>query len=258
MSARGTNSEKKLPFYGAKEGSDVGVLLNSKVAVEKKNYVSTGMITYVAGDVIEVEMPQSHAFELGEKVKLIVYTSIGLFVFESSVVAKDTGALIIINPPENKRRFNEKRQHPRIAVQHPGKLNAILHGIHPRAAMSEPVEVTTVNISLGGVGVSIATTVDIQTDSRLELELDLGFPFVCTTEVVRMETTKGGIFYGTRYLELSAEKASALRAFILRNQVEDYYKEKKQRLLEQASCEAEAARPASRDSLQGELTGGMA
>ncbi|GGG26455.1 flagellar brake protein [Paenibacillus abyssi] len=229
MTAKSAQKIHQLPFYGSKEGNDIGILLDSKVVVEKKSYVSTGVLTYVLGDFIEVEMPQFDEFRLGEQVKLIVYTKSGMFVFESTVVAKDKGSLIIINPPSNQKKFIEKREHPRVSTAHTGLLHAVHHFNHnSRLPMEVPVHFAVNNISMGGLGIVLEDDLGFQKISRLEMELDLGFSLRCLTEIIRSENSAQGTFYGVRYIDLSKEETCALRAFILKIQVEDYYKQKKQ------------------------------
>ncbi|MFD0695480.1 PilZ domain-containing protein [Paenibacillus sp. GCM10027628] len=222
-----------MKHYGSKEGNDIEVLIDSKAVLDKNDFVSTGVLTYALGDIIEVELPQYEVFGLGDKVKMTVYSKSGLFVFETTVVAKDHGSVILINPPENRKKFTEKREFPRIDIQQDG----LLHGLHDvkkknKHQFDNPVVISIKNISMNGVGFTIENNsiVDKIVDKhvQLDVEMDLGFSMPVKTEIVRKEKSGTGIYYGARYLEVPDMKTNALRAFILKNQVESYFVQKRE------------------------------
>ncbi|WP_230633011.1 flagellar brake protein [Paenibacillus athensensis] len=216
-------------FYGSKEGSDAAVLIDSKTVLEKKDFVATGILTYALGDIIEVELPQYNVFHLGDKVKLTVYTKSGLFVFESTIVAKDNGALIVINPPENRKKFTEKRDFPRIDITQGGVLHTLHDTIRSRRQrLEKPMGISIKNISMSGIGFTLDSNLLIENQTRLEVELNLGFSMPCIAEVVRKETLDSGLYYGAKYIEVPREKTNALRAFILKSQVETYFVRKRE------------------------------
>jgi hypothetical protein len=222
-------------FYGSKEGNDSLILINSDTVVEKKDFVATGVLTYVMGDIIEIEIPQFEVFQLGDKVKLTIYSQTGLFVFESTIVAKDKGALIVINPPENRKKFTEKREFPRVTVSGTG----ILHGMHDtiknhKHKFDDPIHFPLHNISMSGVGFTLSPELLLSSDARLEVELNLGFPIPCVTQIVRKEKHATGIYYGAQYIEVPREKTTALRAYILKKQVETYFVKKREELHKKA------------------------
>ncbi|UJF33294.1 PilZ domain-containing protein [Paenibacillus hexagrammi] len=216
-----------MKYYGSKEGNDAEILIDSKAVLDKRDFVATGVITYVLGDIIEIELPQYNIFQLGDKIKVTIYTKSGLFVFDTSVVAKDHGSIIVINPPDNRKKFTEKREFPRIEIVKGGLLHG-LHDIQRRKHQFErPVSINIKNISLSGVGFTVDDNIHLDTTAHLELELLLGFSISCLTEVVRRETQDTGIYYGARYINVPDAKTNALRAFILKNQVEAYFVQKK-------------------------------
>ncbi|PZD96412.1 PilZ domain-containing protein [Paenibacillus sambharensis] len=233
MSVPITNS---LPYYGSKEGSDITVMLNCKAVVEKKNFIATGVLTYAAGEIIEIELPQFGVFELGESVRIMVYTGAGIYVFQSRVLAKAESALVIINPPENRRRFLDKRQEPRVPVQASAQVLSIYEG--PRKTervLPEPLQVQLDNISLTGTGFVVDMELPLQINTFVKLDIDLGFSLSCRAEIVRKAKESAGLVYGLRFEELSAEHTGKLRAFLLKSQIETYYEEKRRRLLEEAT-----------------------
>ncbi|SEC32022.1 PilZ domain-containing protein [Paenibacillus sp. GP183] len=216
-------------FYGSKEGNDTGILINCETVVEKEDFVSTGVLTYVFGDIIEIEIPQFDVFKLGDKAKVTVYSKSGLFVFETTVVAKEFGSLIVINPPENRKRFSEKREFPRISVKSKGVLRALSDPKrNQKQSFDEPIDFALENISMNGLGFSLTLDVDIHSESHLEVELDLGFPLSVVTQIVRKEKLDSITYYGAEYIEVPKEKTNALRAFILKNQVEMYFVKKRE------------------------------
>ena len=66
---------------------------------------------------MEIELPEYEVFQLGDKVKMTLYTKSGYSFLQTTVVARDHGSLIVINPPENRRKFSEKREFPRVNVR---------------------------------------------------------------------------------------------------------------------------------------------
>jgi c-di-GMP-binding flagellar brake protein YcgR len=228
MSAGKEYTKEASTFYGSKEGNDTGILINCETVVEKEGFVSTGVLTYVFGDIIEIEIPQYDVFKLGDKAKITVYSKSGLFVFETTVVAKEYGSLIVINPPENRKRFSEKREFPRIPVKSKGVLRALSDPKrNQKQSFAEPIDFALENISMNGLGFSLALDVGINSESHLEVELDLGFPLSVVTQIVRKEKLDSGTYYGAEYIEVPREKTNALRAFILKNQVEMYFVKKR-------------------------------
>lgn len=208
-----------------------GILLHSRTVVEKKDFVSTGILSYAEGDILEIEMSEYKAFELGDSVKLTVYSPGGIYGFLSTVVAKDHGALIIINPPQNQKRFAEKREHPRVDVKQKGTLLSFTRGAQGGAAASSGspanVGLTVQNISISGLGFVVDDNVGLEQNMMLEAELDLGFPMPIKAEIVRLETTENGHYYGARYVDMAADKANSLRAFVLKKQVEVHFSKKR-------------------------------
>jgi Predicted glycosyltransferase len=212
-------------------GYDITVLIDSKAVVEKKGFVSTGTLTYVAGELLEIEFPQYDQFALGEKVKVMIYAKGGIYVFESTVLAKDPGALVVLNPPENRRKFQDKRQDPRIPVNEQARVLSLFEFARKvERTFPEPPTIRLDNISMSGIGLLFNNDFPLQARNQLLLELDLGVKLECRTEIIHLQPTEGGIRCGTRIIDLKDEHAQWLRSYILRSQIESYYREKAEKL----------------------------
>lgn len=225
MLARSLKS--KFDFTEEKYKSPLSVLLHSRTAIEKSNFISTGIITYIEGDLIEVEIPEYKLFELGDPVKLTVYSPGGIFSFESTVVAKDSGAVMIINPPANQKRFAEKRELARVEVSNVAVIRSALEGwsSEEKAAFND-VHVEVKNLSLGGIGFFAPAHFSAGKGKVVEMGLDLGFALDCSIEIVRFEKAEDSLFVGARYKQIVPEKLNSLRAFVLRKQVEAHFRSK--------------------------------
>ncbi|MFD2615629.1 PilZ domain-containing protein [Paenibacillus gansuensis] len=200
------------------------VLLDCKTVVEKDDFVSTGVLTYAEGDIVEVEIAEYKLFKLGSPVKLTIYSPAGIHVFHSTVIARHNGAIMVINPPENKRKFRDKRESPRVPADRKGHFKSP----HESTLFSkgEPVALQLKNVSLSGMGLTVFDYDRLPAGTRLDLTLDIGFTLECPVEVVRCEPLQQGFYYGVQLLDLTPEQSQGLRAFILRSQAETYFKTK--------------------------------
>lgn len=216
------NARKKHQFTEvAKEVPAATILEHCRTVVEKRDFVSTGIMTYAEGDMLEVEISDYTRFDLGESVKLTVYTPAGIYVIPSTIVGKDYGSLMMINPPENQRKFAEKRAHPRVEVSTTGVVAAVAPsgGAGQKKLMHRPVPFQVKNISLSGIGFTMPKALNLDHNSHVELELNLGTMIPCVAEIIRSESSEEGIYYGARYVQVSEDKLNSLRAYILREQI---------------------------------------
>jgi hypothetical protein len=222
-------AKKDAAFKEEKKMPAMSILVHSRTVVEKKDYVSTGILTYVEGDMVEVEIGDYWLFELGDLVKVTIYTPSGIFIFNTTVIAKDAGSLSMINPPENRKKFAEKREHTRIDVVKSGLIKGVGASdstvIEP---LSEPLQVSVTNISLKGIGFTIKKgDLKLSEEAQVELVVDFGFQLVCTVKIMRIEGKLLSVFYGAEILGIPSEQVMPLRGFILRAQVEMHAKRKK-------------------------------
>jgi len=234
MMAMSDPLKKDVYYYGSKEGYDISVMMDCKAVVEKKGYVATGTLTYAAGEIIEIEFPQFDVFALGEAVRVMVYSRGGIHVFETTVIAKSQDALIIINPPENRKRFMDKRQHPRIETRSSGTLLSMFETARKTERKFDyPIPFKLENISMAGAGLLMDIELPLQPQTELSIEVDLGFQFHCRMEIVHKKRVDNVLQLGTKLLHMSNDHASKLRAFILKSQIETYYKDKAERAQEE-------------------------
>ncbi|PUA34563.1 PilZ domain-containing protein [Paenibacillus elgii] len=204
------------------------VMLNSRIVVEKEKFVSTGVLTFVEGDILEIEMSEYKAFELGDAVKLTIYSPGGFYPFESTVVAKDQGVVMVLIPPQHQNRFAEKREHPRVQVNQKGALVSYRNEDGSWQVPEGQIPLTVKNISLSGIGFIIEEPVELDRDALVQLHLDLGFSMHCRAEIIRTEPVEFGCYYGAHFDEMAADKANSLRAFILKKQVESHFAQKRE------------------------------
>lgn len=196
------------------------ILVHSRTVVEKKDFVSTGILIHTEGDMLEIEMSEFKQYELGDAVRIAIYSPVGICMFQSTVIAKDNGTLIVINPPENRKKFAEKREHPRVEVDRTGHVNAVDAGSEAALKLEQPMPFTINNLSVSGIGFTLEGDFRMIEQTKVELTLLLEKPLVCEAEIVRREAAENGYYYGARYVDLTKESVNTLRAFVLRAQVE--------------------------------------
>ncbi|WP_167859735.1 PilZ domain-containing protein [Paenibacillus cymbidii] len=203
------------------------ILLNSRTVVERKDFVSTGILIHLEGDMLEIEMGESKRYELGDSVRIAIYSPIGLCMFQSTVIAKDDETLIVINPPENRRKFAEKREHPRVDIERPGHVHAIETAGDAGGSSEQTIPFTVNNMSVSGIGFTIEGEWSIPEKAKVGLTVQLEKPLVCEVEIVRRDSAANGVYYGARFVELSKDSLNTLRGFVLRAQVESHASRKK-------------------------------
>jgi c-di-GMP-binding flagellar brake protein YcgR len=211
-----------------------GIKMQSKTVVMNNDYVSTGVLTYVEGDIIEIELDDLKSFALGDQVKITIYSTGGIHVFESHVVAKNKDSIIILNSPENKDKFAERREHPRVQIEEKGILHAIVEAkTKLRRELEDPLDVTLKNISISGIGFQLYGQFALANSTELELEAVLGERLQVKAEVVRREKTEFGYFYGAQFTGMEQNQLNLLRAYVLTQQVEWYYRRKEENRLKE-------------------------
>jgi len=216
-------------YTNERESVPLTSLLNCRTVVERKDYVSTGVLTYAEGDLLEVEIAEYQDFELGESVKITIYSPVGIHILQSSVIAKYEGAILIIHPPNHQSKFEDKRKYPRIATNKGGHILKIVRH-EDLFVLDEPLSFNLSNISLEGIGFILPKTELFSIHTKFHGELDLGYRFPCIFMIVRKQVSEEGIFYGAELLEVSEEYERNLRAFILKQQIENHYEMMKSKI----------------------------
>lgn len=204
-----------------------GILIDSRTVVEKEDFVSTGILTFAQGDIIEIEINEHKLFLLGDIVKLTIYSIGGIYTVKTTIVAKGEGAIIVLNPPENQKQFLGKREHPRVDTNNSGMIRARLQSDeYDSYIYEEPIQIKVENISINGMGLILEegqAEEGINVGCQMKVEINLGFEVECIIEVVQKRNSEEGFYYGVKIMELPEEKKNPLRSFILKLQVEQRF-----------------------------------
>lgn len=222
--------------YKKTQFSEFG-LIGCNIVIEGNKVVHTGTISLIEGDSIEIELPQYDQFMLGEEIKANIYSPEGMISLKTSVIAKHMGTIVLIIPTSLENLLN-KRKHPRVEIELQGRLYSITdESLEKTNNLLQPEPITIVNISLGGIGF-ILNSLKIIKGSVLYLEMAFDSPLLTTFEVVHVNTIEQGQHYGCRFIDLPQEASNALRAFILKTQINARFDEKN-REIEQSDDVAE-------------------
>jgi hypothetical protein len=79
----------------------------------------------------------------------------------------------------------------------------------------EPVHFKLNNISLNGLGFTVIEDESFRIGSEATAHISLGFSLQCKVEIVRVESTVQGHYYGAQILDVSQEHSHSLRALII-------------------------------------------
>lgn len=203
-----------------KELLPLNVLLHCRTVVEGKNFVTTGIMTHLEGELFEVELPEYDQFELGENVKLTVYSPAGIQSMPSIVFAKYEGAIALLQPPDVQKRFKERREHPRVEISGNAQIMHVVSDSGEEMPLNNEAELTIHDISISGISFSGLDSPHFAAKSRLKAKIEIGFGFNCELEIVRRERQDGRMHCGAKMHVLEPEMLRPLRALILRQQVQ--------------------------------------
>lgn len=207
----------------------LNVLLHCRTVVEGKNFVTTGVMTHVEGELFEVELNEFDKFELGEPVKMTIYSPAGIQSMPSIVFAKYEGAIALLQPPDIQRRFVERRDHPRVEVDGNAQIVQVLSESGEELAVDDHAkELKLIDISLSGLSFSSLDGPYFAARSRLKVKVEIGFGFNCELEIVRRERQEDYMHCGAKMQVLEPEMLRPLRALILRRQVENNAKSRQE------------------------------
>jgi hypothetical protein len=198
----------------------LNVLLHCRTVVEGKNTLTTGVMTNVEGELFEVEIHEFEQFELGETVKLTIYSPAGIQSMHSVVFAKYEGAIALLQPPELNKRFKDRREHPRVNITGIAHIIHVLKDTGEELALDKLNEFEIQDISISGISFSGQDTPHLFTKSRLKAKIEIGIGFSCELEIVRRERHEDVLHWGATMQVLEPEMLRPLRALILRQQVE--------------------------------------
>ncbi|UHA74754.1 PilZ domain-containing protein [Paenibacillus sp. 481] len=204
-------------------------LLHSRTVLEGERCVASGVLSYVEGDLMDVELPEFDRFQLGEQVKVTLYSPVGMHTFTTRVIARDKGSLLLIHPPHQQRKFIDKRDHPRVEIRKHGFILARESTSGSSTAVSSPIAIQINDISLGGLGFTTLKDVQLGGNEWVVAELQLGFSLPCRLQIKRQMMKEKETFYGAVLENAKEEGARALRAYILREQIEYHVNRKSKR-----------------------------
>ncbi len=214
-----------------RESVSLGVFLHCRTVVEKQTqtYVTTGVITGVEGELFEIEVGDFQQFQLGEPVKLTIYSPVGIKTFQSVVFARYHGAIAVIQPPALQMKFGDKREHVRIETAGTVVIAGLADGEGSFSGLAEePLECPLRDISVGGVGFYVPDTLELAKGTRLQATIRVAFEFSCELVVIRRDRYEDRWICGARILLPDEETLRSLRAFILRQQVDKYIRQREQ------------------------------
>jgi hypothetical protein len=200
----------------------LNVLLHCRTVVEGKNTLTTGVMTNVEGELFEVEIHEFEQFELGETVKLTIYSPAGIQSMHSVVFAKYGGAIALLQPPELNKRFKERREHPRVNITGIAQIVHVIKETGEEQALDEQAELVIHDISISGISFSGQDGPYLSSKSRLKAKVEIGIDFNCELEIVRRERHEDVFHWGAKMQVLDPEMLRPLRALILRQQVEKH------------------------------------
>ncbi|MFC5704380.1 PilZ domain-containing protein [Cohnella faecalis] len=204
----------------------LAALLHCRTVVEKQNFVSTGLMTHVEGELFEVELAEFDLFNLGETVKLTVYSPVGIQTIQSIVFAKYDGAIALIQPPAIRKRFEEKREHPRVEISGSLSISHIRESGVERV-LEQPLIVPLRNISISGIGFEAPETHDISKGAVMKGIVDAGLVFACGLELKRRDRVEDIYIFGAIMTLEEPDMLRSLRAFVLKRQVENHVESRK-------------------------------
>jgi c-di-GMP-binding flagellar brake protein YcgR len=202
------------------------VSIGNRLSVERKDFISTGIVTFVEGDIIEIELSQAKYYNPGDEVKLTVYSANGFLVLASSVIAKDADVIMVLNPPEN-QRLVQRRQHPRIDYHGSGTLESIGWTEDSVQKLEDPLAFQIQNLSLGGVGILMPNADSVCFGMFATARFNLAGGIQCNIEISRKQDSESGAYIGAKFLGLAPEQLNSLRGFILRTQIDSRIRQRK-------------------------------
>jgi hypothetical protein len=214
-----TRNNKNTKSVNDTDRLPLNVLLHCRTVVEGKNFVTTGLMTNVEGELLEVELHEFDQFELGETVKLTIYSPAGIQSMPSVVFAKYEGAIAVLQPPDLNRRFTERREHPRVEITGNAQILHVLNEKGEELVLEETAPLTVHDISISGISFSGQDAPHLFQSSRLKANVEIGFGFSCELEIVRREQQEDVLHYGAIMRVIEPDMLRPLRAFILRQQV---------------------------------------
>jgi c-di-GMP-binding flagellar brake protein YcgR len=208
-------------------------LVGSHAVIEGKNYIAMGKVSFIEGEIFEVEFPQYKNFYPGDAVKIIIYSSGSRLRFETAVIAQDTGTIIMLTPHKMLEKFLQRREHPRISVDIPGLIYSVTDvSLNQTDNLPDPCKIAIDNISLNGIGFS-AEGLEFKEKTIIFTELKFEHPILCPIQIIHKKQIDQGMHFGGKFIDLKQVQLNSIRALILKHQIEIYCEHKKNEFLKE-------------------------
>lgn len=212
-------------FTNRYRNEGAGELLHCRTVLEKEGIVFSGILSYAEGNMVEVETAECRRFDVGDIVKLTIHSQLGDQVIESRVIAKDRRALMCMKLSTCRKPVSERREYPRVKADLRGAISGVfLPSDGDWRPLRAPIKLQVLDVSVGGIGFAVEEEQALGADMLVDAELELDMRIQCQLKIVRRQPAKEGAYYGAKYVDLPIEKANALRAFVFRRQVEEYFR----------------------------------
>lgn len=212
------------------EQQPLSVLLHSRSVLEGEQSVATGVLSYLEGILMDIELSEYEQFQLGEQVKVTMYSPAGMHNFTTKIVARHQGSLMLVHPPHEQQKFNEKREYPRIEIRKHGFITSYSNEDGDMVKAPSPIPIHIMNISMKGIGLTISEDAVLQSaldvGSMTHAELHLGMELPCSIRLVRDRQQGNERFFGAAIEHMEEDAARSLQAFILSQQIHTHIENK--------------------------------
>lgn len=214
--------------------SDI-LIIGCNAMLESKESSSSGKLVFIEGDIIEMNVGNSRSYELGDSVKLVVYSPDGLLNMQTSVVARDKESVYLITPEKILQLYLKRRKQPRVNIELPALIVELYHQ-HKKIELEESMEAVLSNIAMGGIGLN--TPAKLMQNQVVTLSWEMEESITCQAKIVHQRSSANGSYYGAEFINYPKAKINLLRAFILRQQIHNRQEDKKNQPIDDVNANA--------------------
>ncbi len=197
-------------------------LTRSKAVVETIDAICTGMLSYMEGDIAEIEFKDGDRIHLGEVVKVTIFPPAGMQVFYSVAVVRSRNAIMVVVPPAKEEKFGEIGESLNLELNCKGRLYAKC----PDVPLPQVYTCRLKHISSNRIVFMVDKKMEIAC-SRVAVEFSSDIKLKCEAEIVSRSDEGKEICYVAVYEGLAEENAFSLKAYMLKRQIRKYYGKKK-------------------------------
>jgi c-di-GMP-binding flagellar brake protein YcgR len=200
-------------------------LVGRNATVETDHVHSTGPISYIEGDIFEVELSKYDMYHPGDTAKIVIYAPGGILQFYTTIIGRDHGAIMLFIPFQIQQLLIRQRKYSRVEVDCEAAIDSITHPLHQEQTFDPPMNTAIKNVSLGGIGFHVNTPIDLKSLVHVELKLDTTYRFAL--EIIHCNELNGEFYSGGKFKHFPPEKLNSFHAFILKKQIEQRFESKK-------------------------------